>query len=334
MAGIKQVASKAGVSTATVSRVLSNPAKVSAQTRARVHLAIKELKYQPNQSAQILHSRRSRRLLVSTPTVTSIFISEVLESVHEAARKRGYNIILANSMNLAEREEEYAVMLQRGEVDGLLILGQIMSRTIISLSQDSEAKSPMVNGFGHDLDLNISTVQIDNVRASRDMADYLFGLGHRHIGIITGDDNIIRHDRVKGVQDACAVDPERRRYSLAEGDYGTESGFFACNELLSRTDPPTAIFCFSDDMAIGAIEALHRAGLRCPADVSVVGFDDIGIARHLYGGITSVHQPKELLGDTFVRVLVDLIEERADKQRLVLLDHSLVIRSTSGPPPS
>lgn len=332
MAGIKQVAIKAGVSIATVSRAMSNPALVAEETRLKVSRAIEELHYQPNQSAQILHSRRSRRLLVSAPTIKSIFLSEVLESAHEAARKRGYNIILANSMNLSEREEEYAVMLHRGEVDGLLILGQILSKTIISLSKNQNLSSPMVNGFGHDLDLNISTVQIDNVRAAKDMADYLFGLGHKHIGIITGDDNIIRKDRVKGVGESCAVNPSDRRYTLVEGDYSTMSGTLACNELLAQPEPPTAIFCFSDNMAIGAIEAIHQSGLTCPGDVSVAGFDDIEMSKHLYGGITSVHQPSQLLGETFIRVLVDLVEGRADKQKLIILNHSLVIRATTRAP--
>lgn len=333
MPTIQDVAREAGVSTATVSRVLSAPDRVAEPTRARVLEAVGRLGYEPNVAAQSLRTFRTGKILVTVPDISNPFFSQVIRGVEEAASAAGYAVLLGDTRHEEEREEQYAVMLRRREADGLIFLGHRLPPSLAEMVAARGAEAPIVNGCEFSPELGVSGAHIDNARAAGEAMEHLYGLGHRRIGVVTGPlASPLSRDRLAGVEVAAA----RRGLDdlvVRQGDFSIGSGLAETLELLDVDPRPTAIFCFSDEMAMGAMGAIRRRGLACPHHVSVVGFDDIRYAQHLDPPLTTVSQPKEAIGHEVVRLLLDVLAQRADTVRHVTLAHRLVVRSSTGPPP-
>jgi LacI family repressor for deo operon, udp, cdd, tsx, nupC, and nupG len=164
--------------------------------------------------------------------------------------------------------------------------------------------------------------------------EHLYGLGHARVGVVTGPlVSPISSDRLAGVLAAAQRHGRASALRIAIGDFSIESGVRRAGELLDEPGRPTAVFCFSDEMAMGALEAIRQRGLRCPRDVSLVGFDDIRFAQYLDPQLTTVSQPMEQIGHEVVRLLLDILADRASALRNVTLPHRLVIRSSTAPPP-
>jgi LacI family repressor for deo operon, udp, cdd, tsx, nupC, and nupG len=164
--------------------------------------------------------------------------------------------------------------------------------------------------------------------------EYLYDLGHARVGIVTGPlVSPISSDRLAGVLAAAERRGCASALRMAIGDFSIESGLRQAGDLLDQPAPPTAIFCFSDEMAMGAIEAIRRRGLHCPRDVSLVGFDDIRFAQYLSPQLTTVSQPMEQIGHEVVRLLLDILADRAGALQNVTLPHRLIVRSSTAPPP-
>jgi LacI family repressor for deo operon, udp, cdd, tsx, nupC, and nupG len=333
LATIQDVAKTAGVSTATVSRVLSAPERVAESTRERVMATVEALGYAPNVAAKNLRTLRTDKILVTVPDISNPFFSQVIRGVEEAATAAGYSVLLGDTRHEPEREEQYGRMLRRKEADGLIFLGHRLPDSLAELVSDLGPRTPIVNGCEYSPGLGVSSAHIDNERAAAEATEHLFGLGHRRVGVITGPlASPISRDRLAGALGAAA----RHGLSLAAatGDFSIESGLDQALTLLDADPAPTAIFCFSDEMAMGALEAFRRRGLRCPADISLVGFDDIRYARHLDPPLTTVNQPMDAIGHEVVRLLLAVLSGKAQAVEHVTLPHRLVLRSSTAPPPA
>lgn len=332
MATIQDVARSAGVSTATVSRVLSAPEVVAEATRARVLEAVNVLGYAPNVAAKMLRTLRTEKILVTVPDISNPFFSQVIRGVEEAASAAGYSVLLGDTRDEEAREEQFAAMLRRKEADGLIFLGHRLPDTLAEMVAAGGPRTPIVNGCEYSPDLGVSSAHIDNERAAAEAIDHLYGLGHSRVGVITGPlVSPLSRDRLAGVQNAAVRRGLMGELAVATGDFSLEAGARQAAALLERTPAPTAIFCFSDEMAMGALQAIRGRGLRCPQDISLVGFDDIRFAGFLDPPLTTMSQPMDRIGHEVVRLLLDILTGEVEATRHVTLPHRLVVRASTAP---
>src|SRR3954466_352238 len=309
MANIYEVAKRAGVSTATVSRVLSRPQVVSPETRRRVLQAVKVMAYAPNSAAKNLRTLRTGKLLVTVPDISNPFFSLILQGIEDAAQREGHAVLFGDTQHDEAREDRYALMLQRKEADGLIFLGHRLPKSAGDLVRSmAPACAPVVNGCGFNPRFRIPSVHIDNAAAAAEAMDHLYALGHRRIGIITGPlVSPLSRDRLLGSTEAAEGIKAQHDLLVTDGDFSIESGSRAADLLFGSSDPPTAIFCFNDEMAIGALGAARRRALRVPEDVSIVVFDAVRYAAHTTPPLTTIAQPMQQIGEYAVRLLLDLL---------------------------
>lgn len=325
MSNIRKVAELAGVSVATVSRTLKSPDIVSPATRDKVLKAVEAAGYRPNQMAVQFRSRRSHNLAVLVPIIANTFFARVIDGIQQAARERGYGVLLCNTLGREEVEIQYAGMVAARQADGVIQL-----RAFNPFPSDAGQPLPMVNACEVLDDAPCPTLRIDNRAAARSLTEHLIGLGHRRIAMIQGPRRSpLTRDRVAGYRDAldaAGIPPDVAL--LCPGDFTPASGYAAAGALLAVEAPPTAIFCESDEMAIGAISRLKQAGLSVPGDMSVAGFDDIDFASYSDPALTTIAQPAEAFGRRAVSMLIDILEERDLGERHVVLPHELIIRDS------
>ncbi len=334
MATIQDVAKMAGVSTATVSRVLNGYEHISPPVLARVRHAIGTLDYEPNRMAKSLRTLKTQRLIVTVPDIANPFFANIIRGVEEAAYAAGYTVLLGDVGFGGSSDEAYASLLRRREADGLIFLGHTLPASLNDLIAAKGAGAPIVNGCEFSEDLGVSSVHIDNARAARDAMDHLYSLGHRRVGIITGDmRSPISRDRLQGVMASAAAHGRVDSLRVVNGDYSIESGARLAAEL-TADKAPTAIFCFSDDMAFGAMHALRQAGLACPDDVSIVGFDDIRLAQFGTPPLTTIRQPMREIGRKTVDLLLGIMERGVTERINLTLGHKLVVRGSTAAPRS
>jgi LacI family transcriptional regulator, repressor for deo operon, udp, cdd, tsx, nupC, and nupG len=332
-ATIYDVARNAGVSPATVSRVLSNPDIVTERTRAAVRVAVEQLGFSPNTAAKSLRTTRTRKLLVTVPDIANPFFSLIIRGIEEAAQRDGYAIVLGDTHLDANREEHYAQMLLQREVDGLIFLGHRIPAKLLPWIKRRGASAPIVNGCEYSPGIGVPSVHIDNRKAAAEAIDHLYGLGHRRIGVITGPlSSPLSRDRLEGVEQRARARRAQKDLLLLTGDFTIDSGIASAAELFAQKVPPTAIFCFSDEMAIGVLDYAQRHGMTVPGDLSIVGFDDVRIARYVRPALTTVAQPMLDMGRETVRLLLGLIAGTITKPISVTLPYKLEIRASTGAP--
>ena len=332
MSTIKMVAERAGVSTATVSRVLSNPEIVLPDTRTRVRAAIDAMGYSPNFAAKSLRTLRTSKILVMVPDVSNPFFSEVLRGAEEAAQAAGYSVLLGDTRDEEDREAQYAEMLLRKEADGLIFLGCRLPTPLAKLVRDKGRDAPVVNGCDFSPELGVFGAHIDNAKAASEAMNLLYSMGHRRVGVISGPiGSYITADRLRGVRESARAADMEAGLSILYGDYTIESGARETTGLLARTDAPTAVFCFSDEIAVGALSACRTKGVNCPKDLSIIGFDDVRYARFLDPPLTTVRQPMSLIGQTTVKLLLQILSGASDETASIELEHELVVRASTGP---
>ncbi|MFC7392759.1 LacI family DNA-binding transcriptional regulator [Scopulibacillus cellulosilyticus] len=325
---MSDVAKLANVSTATVSRVLSQPEKVSKDTREKVMKVIKELNYQPHIVARQFRTRETKTILVVVPDITDAFFSEVLRGIEHTAVNNGYQVILGDTENDPEREREYANLLLQKQADGMVLLTARIDKEDL---KKFSSQFPMVLACEYIDGLDIPTVSIDNISSARKATEHLIELGHTKIAHITGPMNVVlSRDRLKGYQQALLshdlkIDPA----FIQEGDFSFESAYNQMLKLLAFENTPTAVFVFNDEMAIGAIKAVKDSGLNVPEDIAVVGFDNLKMSSVYEPNITTINQPKYEIGQKAMDLLLKLINgETLQKKKFVLMDE-LIIRESS-----
>ena len=333
--GIKDIAARAGVSIATVSHAFRNPGRVSDKTREKVLAAAKEVGYTPNSHAVSLRTAKSGSIVVIIPDVGDSYNADIIKGIESVARHRGYSVLLGDSQGSEQREREFAAMVQSRQADGIILMSHRMP---YDLPDDvlPEDLPPLVNGSeytGHDA---FPCVSIDDRQGAIDATNHLLQLGHRKIAIITGEeDSTSSRSRISGFREAMAAAgvPVNERMVIT-GDYTADSGEMGARELLVRKQRPTAIFCFSDEIALGCMHALQDAGFGIPQDISVIGFDDIPFARYFVPSLTTVAQPTEAIGRTCATLLFDLIDGKRPTKNRFILPHTLIARDSTAPPQS
>jgi LacI family repressor for deo operon, udp, cdd, tsx, nupC, and nupG len=314
--------------------VLTRPELVNAATRAGVVEAIDALGYTPNAAAKSLRTLRSGKLLVTVPDIANPFFAVILQGIEGAAQRAGYSVLLGDTQHDEKREQQYALMLQRREADGLIFLGHRLPKAAAGLVRSlPHGQAPVVNGCEFSPSLGVPSVHIDNAKAAFEAVDHLCQLGHRHIGVVTGPmASPLSRDRMKGTMARANRDRTRVTITVAGGDFSIESGIAAGEQLLGGARPPTGIFCFNDEMAIGVLHTVRQRRLSVPDDVSVVGFDDIRFAQYLDPPLTTIRQPMRELGEATVRLLLDILRGNVKDAVSVTLPHALIMRATTGAP--
>lgn len=334
MATIHDVAARAGVSTATVSRVLSNPEIVARATRLKVLKAVDQLRYMPNAAAKTLRTAATRNMLVTVPDIANPFFSLIIQGIEEIAQREGYAVLLGDTHHGTDPEGRFGLMLQRHEADGLIFLGHYLPESVKSWMRTRRGLPPVVNGCERSPAMSVPSVHIDNARAAAEMMDHLYGLGHRRIGIITGPGTSpLSRDRLRGAMARAKAEGAARQVTVANGDFWIESGLAGAARLLAQPSPPTAIFCFSDEMAMGALSYAHRLGTVVPDMLSVAGFDDIRFAPYTRPPLTTISQPMVDLGRETARLLLGVLGGSITKPVSVTLPHKLEIRASTGAVP-
>ena len=325
--GIKDIAAEAGVSIATVSHAFRNPGRVSDTTRERVLRAADRIGYVPNKLAASLRTARSGNIVVIIPDVTDSFNSGIIGAIEKVARERGYSVLLGDTQGSPRREREFAAMTRSGQADGIILL----SNRLPFDAAPGAALPPIVNGCESTGDPRVPLIAIDDRKAAMDATRHLLDYGHRDIAVMTGDpQSPSTIERLAGFRHAmrdAGLEPEP--WQIIEGAYTLASGERCARQLLAGARQPSAVFCFSDEIALGCMFALRREGLEVPADVSVMGFDDIPFARYCAPTLTTVAQPTGAIGSACARVLLDLIDGKAPPAARQILPHQLRIREST-----
>jgi LacI family repressor for deo operon, udp, cdd, tsx, nupC, and nupG len=331
---IFDVAKRAGVSIATVSRVLTQPDVVAPATRRKVIAAVDRLGYAPNASAKNLRVRSTRKLLVTVPYITRLVWSTILLGIQDLANQEGYAVLLGDTRFDRSREERYVQMFKERQADGLIFLGHQVGDDIAGIvRRHRDTIAPVVNVMGFRSPLRIPSVQIDNAAAAADAMDHLYRMGHRRIGLITGgSESFVTSHRLRGALARAKKARAAQDVVVEHGDFSVESGVVCGDRLLAAPKPPTAIFCFNDEMALGVLHTARRRNLRVPNDLSVVGVDDIHHARFWDPPLTTVAMPMRDMGEQAVRVLLGILNGGERPPERIVLPHTFVVRSSTAPP--
>ncbi|KAA0009943.1 substrate-binding domain-containing protein [Billgrantia pellis] len=331
MPTIKDVALAAGCSTATVSRALANPEKVSEATRLRVASAIDEVGYAPNVAARNLRRAESRTIVTLLPDISNPFFSEIINGMEEVAHQAGYQVLIGDCERDPARAEAYFNLLPTNQADGIILLTADIPRGLVRHA-DARADAPLVMACEFFSDVDLPTVTIDNYQATAHAIEYLVSLGHARIAAISGPvDNPICRERTRGYRDALTAGGLSSSAHVMEGDFGFRSGYQQGLALLDGADRPSAIFCHSDEMAIGVLKAARQLGIRVPEALSVVGFDNIGFSEYCEPELTTVSQPRHEIGQQAMHTLLNLLAGEAVVRRQTLSTQLIVRKSTGRP---
>lgn len=335
MADIKDVAKLAGVSVATVSRTLDKPDLVAEATRQKVLRAVSECGYVANTLARNFRRRRSNTVLVLVPDIANPFFSSIIRGIEGVALAAGYRVLLGDTQNDPAREQAYSELVAQRQADGLICLGMNLPFATDKRRKSVDPKwPPVVMACEYDGTIPVPTVCIDNVAAAAEAVRHLVSLGHRDVAFINGPAaSPICKDRLDGFRRALAAAGVRpRRARLRNGDFSLASGREQMLAILAQGDPPTAVFCANDEMAIGAMKAARERGMTLPRDLSVVGFDDIGFAAYATPALSTVRQPREQIGEQAMRLMLDILQQRGTIPAKVVLPHALVLRASTAKP--
>ena len=332
MIKLEDVAHRAGVSPATVSRVVNNPTLVSEGTRARVEQVIAEMGYHPSRVARRLRveSGRSNLIGLVIPDIQNLFFADIVRGVEDTAQRHGYTVFLGNADEDVEKERHYLDVMRSEAVDGVILPPSCETDT--AAAQLVRDGIPVVCVDRRLAKLKVDTVVIDNVQGAFEATEHLLALGHRRIGFIGGRVHLsTSRERLQGYRQAfqnrdIPMDPTLVR----AGDGRQESGCQLAAELLELADPPTALVAGNNLMALGALEAIHARGLRIPEDVAIIGYDDTPWARALNPPLTTVRQPGHELGSRAMELLLQRIQQPDRSTSSVLLHPTLVVRKSCG----
>lgn len=328
--GIKDIAAETGVSIATVSHALRNPDRVSDETRRKVLAAATRAGYTPNRMAASLRTSRSGNIVVIIPDVADSLNGKIISGIEGVARSRGYSVLLGNTQGSEKREKEFASMTASGQADGIILMSHRMP---LKPSRPNVRLPPVVSGCEFTGTTGVPFVGVDDRRAAVDAVNHLLEYGHRRVAVITGDmDSASSRLRLKGYRDAmAAADLEVNEAWVMHGNYLPEDGEVAARKLIMQKERPSAIFCFSDEMAMGCMHALQEQGFGVPGDMSVIGFDGIPFARYAAPPLTTIAQPTEAIGAACANTLFDLIEDKKPETMKTYLPHELIVRESTAP---
>lgn len=332
MATMKDVALSAGVSTATVSRALMTPEKVSLSTRKRVDEAISETGYSPTTLTRTLRRNESKTIVTIVPDICDPYFSDILRGIEDAAVENGYVILVGDSSQQQKREQSFVNLVYTKQVDGMVLLGSDLPFN--ASRQEQKNLPPLVMACEYAPELELPTVHIDNLTAAFEAVNYLTKLGHKRVAELSGpESSSLCQFRHQGYQQAL------RRAGIAMnntyihyGNFTFEAGAAAITQLLTLPSPPTAVFCHNDIMAIGATQKAKQMGFRVPQDISIMGFDDIEFSQYCDPPLTTISQPRYEIGRQSMLMLLELLKGNDVRSGSRLLESSLVVRKSTAPP--
>lgn len=324
-ATVRDVASRAGVSPKTVSNVVNGTVRVNPDTRRRVEQAITELDYVPNFSARGLRNGRSGVIALALPVLDTAYSSEVAHWVVEAAKRRGLSVQVEETRGEAEGEYRLLSRARAQLVDGLILNPTRLETSAVQ----PDVHLPPVVVIG-EVDQPIADhVWVDNVAAARELTALLIERGHRRIAVLGRLDSESYRLRMLGFGEAMAAAGRPQEPDLIiDAEWNPRAGAQAMARWLASHEPPDAVFCLTDSMAIGALNALWAAGLRVPEDISVVGYDDIAEAAYLVPPLTTVSFDKQQFAEAALGLLVDRIADPAGEIRSITIPHSIIERAS------
>jgi LacI family transcriptional regulator len=326
---IVDVAKKAGVSFATVSRVLNDGANVKPEKRQRVLRAIKQLGYTTNLQARSLRAGRSHLIGLLVRDIGTAYIGEIMRGVDLELAAAKYDVMLYTTHRRQTQESAYVTALTRGMTDGLLLV--LPRHPEAYLKTLRQKKFPYVVIDHQGIDDRGPAVGATNRAGGYDATRYLLELGHRRIGMITGTMNLgCSRERLDGYR--VALREQGIAYDadlIRDGQFKQPRGYAAAIELLNLPQPPTAIFASNDVMAFGAMEAAREVGKKIPDDISIIGFDDIPQAGQVHPPLTTIRQPLEEMGRRAARMLLQIIENSEQPVERIELPTELVVRDST-----
>jgi len=327
---IKEVARKAGVSIATVSRVLNNVGAVDERTRVLVSKAVVDLRYVPNPIGRGLSRQKTEAIGLLLPDLFGEFFSEVIRGADQTAQLNRHHLVVSSSHNNRE-EIAAAVRMMLGRVDGLVIMSPHIDAHTLRENIPQHLPVILINARveGDDYD----SLNVDNFAGSTAMVQHLLSHGHRRIALIKGsEDNLDALERLRGYRHALTAGGGDRRpeYEIA-GNFTEASGYDAVRKILQLEPRPTAIFACNDTTAIGAMSALREAGVRVPDEVAVAGFDDIPISSYLTPSLSTVHVSINRVGVLAVETLLRALGKRnTHRKEHRMIPTSLALRESCG----
>lgn len=331
---LADVAASAGVSVATVSRVLNNPKIVKPDLRERVLKASRELGYVPHGAARALASNRTRSIGVVVPTLGISVFARGVEALQDRLGEDGYRLLVANSQyDLTKEFQETQSLLAHG-VDGLVLVGNERLPETRKLLRNYAC--PVVVTFVHEAAEDYPAVGFNNFSSAYDMTSYLIGLGHRRFSVLTSP--VGNNDRIRGRRDGvlrCLEDagPDCRLEHLLEAPYAMEAGRYGLREIVARAPQTTCLICTTDVVAVGAMAEARKLGIAVPDNLSIAGYDGLDFASYLTPGLTTVTVPAPEIGTGAAERMLDMLGGRP-LQSATVIDARLSIRGSTGAPRS
>jgi len=329
---LEEVARLAGVSTATVSRVINNRGPVRESTRRRVLEAARRLRYQPNIHARTLAGGKSRMIGMIASNIENPFFIDIFRSFETEAARHGYEVVLKHSDYSPKRLLEAIETFVGQRVAGLAITVSEADESVVQELQ--EWKLPVVfcdSGRATD---RMSAIKIRYATGMRRVVEHLYALGHRRIAFLGHHRNLAAaREREQAFTEAAELHGADVRYVIEEGDDSPDGGRQAVQQVLRNGFEPTAIVCANDFMAIGVLTELRNRGLSAPGDISVTGFDNIEFSEHVYPALTTVSVPRGRIGRLAAFALIPQGSGHP-KSREVVIDPELIVRESTGPAPA
>jgi DNA-binding LacI/PurR family transcriptional regulator len=333
-ASIYDIAKEAGVSVATVSRTINNPEKVSDRTRSKVYEIMKRMNYSPNALAQSLVSRTTKTIGVFLANVTNPFYAEMLQAIEQRAYNDSYSILLGNTSNRIEKEEQYVDIFIKKQVDGIILTGgrninEAQSNHILKMAE----RVPIIMTNHAIVGKNIFCVLSDEAAGAEMAVQHLVDSGRERIAYMNGYEfsyaSVIKKDSYLKTLSRNQL-PINENLMVNSPADTMEGGYRACGTLLERGVKFNALFAANDLMAIGAMKRLAEAGYRIPQDVAVVGFDNIALCGFASPSLSSVTQNIAQLGSMAVQMLGDVLEKKP-VSKITYLQPQLIVRESSKP---
>lgn len=304
-ARIQDVAREAGVSTATVSRALSNPDMLTKPTREAVFKAIEKTGYRVNQAARNLRKQRAGAILILVPNLGNPFFSQILAGINSVLADSEFSVLIADSSEKRQKGK-LADFFMDSRVDGMISLDGDLTIDELQRFDQGAGGNRIVFACEWVADANYPSVRVDNALGAQLAVRHFYNLGHRKIAHITGpENNVLTKERREGMMaERKRLGLETRAEWIIRGDFSVESGLLAAQKIVAMKDRPTAVFCASDEVAFGLVSGLKDHALRVPEDISVVGFDDIDLAKVFVPSLTTIRQDRHRIGARAAEMLL------------------------------